>query len=51
VRLRAADIEPAVDGPERAFALYHLEYLGQPAWVPDLDRIEREVLGLGPLGS
>jgi chemosensory pili system protein ChpC len=51
VRLRAADIEPAAAGPERVFTLYHLEYLGQPAWVPDLDRIEREVLALGPLGS
>ena len=51
VRLCVADSEPAADGPERVFAHSHLEYLGQPSWVPDLDQIAREALGLGPLGS
>jgi chemosensory pili system protein ChpC len=51
VRLRAADLTPAADDAQRPFALCHLEYLGSPAWIPDLDRVEREGLRLGLLDS
>jgi len=44
VRLRAADLSESARAPEGLFVLYHLEYLGRPAWVPDLDQIERELM-------
>ncbi len=51
VRLGAADLHEAVDPPPRPFALYALAYQGRPAWVPDLDLVERQGLLLGLLGA
>lgn len=44
VRLTAADLAEAANPQTIPLALFALEYRGRPAWVPDLDLIERETL-------
>jgi chemosensory pili system protein ChpC len=49
VRLRSSDLAESAQAPDGLFVLYRLQCLGQPAWVPDFDEIERELMlqGLG----
>ena len=43
-RLSAEMLEPAQMDPDNPFVLYALTYAEQPAWIPDMDAIERAVL-------
>ncbi len=43
-RLSAEMLEPAQMDPDNPFVLHALTYAEQPAWIPDMDAIERAVL-------
>lgn len=51
VRVHAADLAPEKVPQTRPFVLYALEFQGRPAWVPDLDEVERQLLQLGLHGT
>jgi chemosensory pili system protein ChpC len=47
IRIRIDDLIPTADATARPFALCALEFQGRPAWVPDLDEVERQGLRYG----
>jgi hypothetical protein len=51
VRVHAADLAPEKVPQTRSFVLHALEFQGRPAWVPDLDEVERQLLQLGLHGT
>jgi chemosensory pili system protein ChpC len=45
-RIHREDLVPATNPTARPFLLYALELQGRPAWIPDLDALERQGLVL-----
>jgi chemosensory pili system protein ChpC len=43
-RFSAEALEPAAERRDNPFVLYALTYAERPAWIPDLDAVERAVL-------
>ena len=51
-RFRADNLEPLQDaGPENPFVLHALTYGDRPAWIPDLDALERALLEVSGAGA
>ncbi len=45
-RLSAATLQPAEGVPDNPFVLHALTYAERPAWIPDMDAIERALVGI-----
>ena len=50
VRVRPGDLTPLAAAEKSPLVLYAVELQGRSAWIPDLDEVERQVLGLGRQG-
>jgi chemosensory pili system protein ChpC len=50
VRIRPADFVSQETSEKHPLVLYAVELQGRPAWIPDLDEVERQVLRLGMQG-